>query len=192
MANKEAEAEFARLCSRYSIWAHKWRNVYTCYKCKTPIFDKLTSQLDTRPDKQRETVVDYLAFVEEAPVWIECKGKKGTTSWPFSDMDPKQRNFLDAFTKRGVQCSVFLLIGNGRLPLGRGAWWIPWFVFKNRCNLLLLDRGIKSIPWVYACENLQEFRLEWDVGGWTIPRECWIAQVYPNVHNLPPLFQEAE
>jgi hypothetical protein len=188
MANKDAETEFARLCSTYNIWAHKWRNVYTCYKCGTPIFDKLTSQLDKRPDKQRETVVDYLTFIERDPVWVECKGKRGTTSWAFSDMDQKQRNFLDAFYKRGVPTSVFILIGSGVAPLGRGAWWIPWYEFKMNCNYLLLDRGVKSISYAYACDVFQGYRLEWDVGGWTIPKECWIAQSYPNVLHLPPLF----
>ena len=186
MRRKVSEAEFAKLCARYNIWAHKWRDVHYCPNCNKPIFPKRVEQEDTRSDEAQESIIDYLCFILDQPIWVEVKGKHNMTSWPFNDMNEKQRNFLRSWNRRGVAATMFLAFGPGPAP-NRGAWWIPYPEFADHCNLLRQTR--KSIPYQYAVENFTHYRLEWSDGGWEIPRDTWIRENFTNVLKLPSLYE---
>jgi len=186
MGNKTAESEFATLCARYNIWCHKWGDVRFCPNCRSPIFPKRISQQDKRPVEDQESIVDYLIFIADRPVWVECKGKHNTTSWPFSDLDIRQENFLDSWWLRGVNSAIFLSFGPGKIP-DRSAWLLPYIDFAH-FRLEVLGTNRKSFSYTFAKEKLIEYELVWERGGWSIPPECWIAKTFPNVLELHPLF----
>lgn len=192
MSIKVAESEFAALCSRYNIWCHKWQNieVVKCPFCGKVhnLFKSTKNPNDKRPDDQQETIVDYEVFIGSAPLWVECKGRHNTTSWPFSDMTTKQRNFLHSWTERGVMSCVFLLIGPGDAPRDRWAFLVPYLRFKETCNRLI-EGEIKSLNWKVALQEWSFYQLDWNKGEWAIPKDGWLASFYPNVLDLPPLFQ---
>lgn len=192
MANKQAESDFASLCARYNIWCHKWRDVSYCPNCHKPIFmTQHTDQKDTGDNQQ--SIVDYLIFTRGTPHWVECKGKGGDTRFDFADLNSKQRNFLNSWGDRGVQCWLFLTLGDGKAPYGRKAWMIPWD------NYLLVEsyiesHGRKSIPWkwpsiehpVNTTDAFKHWELIWDTGGWSFPSTHQMKSIY--VVNLPPLY----
>lgn len=191
MGSKHAEKEFASLCSKYNIWAHKWRDVQYCPHCRKPIFmTKHVHEDDGRPPEEQESIVDYLAFFGAIPVWVECKGKTKTTSWPFADMGVRQRNFLKSWVDRNVEATVYLSFGPGRAPNGRGAWWIPYPDFSVICNKILKER--LSISYQMAVDELSYYALVWDNGEWKFPETHALNLRYPGLLELPPLYEAPE
>lgn len=179
---KVSEVDFCKLCAFYNIWAHKWTDVRFCPVCKSPIYSNRTDKNDGR--EIRSSIIDYLIFIGDKPMWVECKGRSGDTNFPFKELELHQRQFLADWTSRGVDCAIFLTFGPGRAPKGRHAWLIPWW------NWEAIERSLyprKSIPFDY--EPLEWYRLEWD-RGWKIPYNFWLVNRYPNILNLPSLYEE--
>lgn len=188
MAVKQAEADFARLCSTNNIWCHKWTDVMYCPNCHRPIFmTQHTDQRDQGPHQQ--SIVDYLIFTGSQPHWVECKGKGGDIRFDFADLSEKQRDFLNSWTDRGVPCWLFLTMGEGKAPVGRRAWMIPWEYYLVTEEDIVRDR--KSLSFVAASIELRNFELEWGERGvgWTFPHTHLMKQSY-HIDLLPPLYGE--
>jgi len=182
MGNKVAEKEWASICSTYHIWCHKWSDSFWCPNCQKVVFPNRYNQDD---NEKLETIVDYLVFVNSQPIWIECKGKHNSTSWPFSDITSKQLDFLSSWRERNVLAAVFLSFGPGKIP-DRGAWLIPYEDFRSMMDdRLKTDK--KSFSWTYM-QDFMYYRMIWDKGGWSIPEDCWFTWIFPNVLRLPKLF----
>ena len=195
MTAKQAETEFARMCARMNIWCHKWQDVRYCPNCRKPIFQKRTSENDERPREQQESIVDYLIFVDNIPIWVECKGKGGETRFAFRDLNQQQRNFLDSWVKRGTPCYLFITLGDGKAPKGRNAWLIDYAFWYERERAYVLN-GMKSLPWMYAGRkgdyfdfgDFDSYKLAWD-SGWMISKDHALAYKYPGIFSLPSLFE---
>lgn len=185
---KKAEVEFKLFCNRYNIWAHKWRDVSYCPNCRKPIFPRRTDAADASAIK--ESIVDYLIFIGDQPAWIECKGKPDAIRLNHSDLAPHQREFLTNWTKRGVDCWLFVLLGKGKLP-NRKAWLIPWM------HYLLAEELCKKKSFSYE-EMYNPFaitELVWGKGekgyGWMLLNDHPFVVDYPGVLTLPPLYEES-
>ena len=176
---KQAEREFATLCAHYHIWAHKWRDVSRCPHCGKLLFV-------TKRNTSGESIVDYLAFINDLPIWVECKGGLSTNRFDFADLKEHQRRFMNSWTQRKVGCWLFLLMGSEKAP-NREAWLIPWSLYTVAENALFL-RGKKS----FSMEDMESFfyycKLVWHDGQWIIPTPASaFTDMYPQVHDLPEL-----
>lgn len=195
MAVKQAEADFAKLCARHHIWAHKWRDVSYCPNCHKPIF--MTTHEDVHDGREvAGSIVDYLVFTGKQPHWVECKGKGGDTRLALSDINPKQRSFLMDWMLREVPVWLFVTLGNGMAPTKRSAWLIPWSIFIYVEEVWCQE--MKSIPWqatarktdIISMEDMFErYELTWLVGGWSIPETHPMATDFGAL-TLPPLYGE--
>jgi hypothetical protein len=193
MGKKQAESDFARLCSTNNIWCHKWTDVMYCPGCHRPIFmTQHTDQKDT--GEVQQSIVDYLIFTGKQPHWVECKGKGGDTRLTLTDINPKQRAFLNDWSNREVPCWLFVTLGDGAAPKHRSAWLIPWdmFVFQESTWC----QEMKSIPWhvtgrkndiVNMEDMFERYELLWNEGGWTFPVFHIMRALY-HVDLLPPLY----
>lgn len=186
MARKQAEAEFARMCKRLGIWAHKWMDVRVCPRCRLPLF------VTNRDDGQEEmgNIVDYLIFIGSQVSWVEVKGMPGHTRLPFSEISDKQRDFLDSFTSRHIRCFLFISLGDGRAPVGRKSWLVEWeHYLSTERNAVFC--GQKSLNWIennrtadrYTMQDLTAWELTWIQGGWTIPED---HPLYLEISKLTP------
>jgi len=179
---KQAEEDFASMCALYNIWAHKWDDVTTCGVCGSLIHK--TKRVDGNDGRTvRASIVDYLIFVGNKPLWVECKGRLNTTNFPFSEIELHQRQFLHSWQDKGVDCALFLIAGLGKAP-NRKAWFIPWSKW-DEIEASLAPR--KSLPW---SASLYNYRLIWERGGWKIPFDTWFANAYPDVFCLPSLYEK--
>jgi len=195
-ARKQAEADFAKLCKRHNIWAHKWKDVMHCPNCRRPIFmTKHTDAGDKRSEEEQESIVDYLIFTTRGAAWVECKGVGGHTRLPLKEISQKQRNFLRGFEARGVPCWLFITLGDGRAPKGRKAWLIPWETWTFQEEDLFVHYDMKSVPWMATGRKADVFNMsgcfpsyemEWNDGGWTIPESHPITYC---IADLPELFE---
>lgn len=164
---KEAEAAFTKMIRGLGFFSHKYGDARRCFQCGA-----------IQPKSERAP--DYAI----APIftWVECKNSDSTGRWNWaSDIGPNgarkpQRQFL---IENGGW--LFIELGQGRAPDGRGAWLIPfkdWLVAED----LLLASDILSLKFEAvgqphhknyrpsATEWLgNDFRLVWKKGGWSIP-----------------------
>lgn len=187
MTRKLAEKEFAQLCARNNIWAHKFGDVRKCANCGQLVFPKRTSEAD---EKYQESIVDYLIFVGNEPGWVECKGRLGLTAFPFAEVNQRQRSFMSSWERRGVKCFIFLSFGPGGYP-NRGAWLMPWWAY------LLLEQDLMendlrvSVPYTFFQElKRNPWELEWKAGGWSIPRNHQLLTIFPKILELPSLYDQ--
>jgi hypothetical protein len=102
---KISEAMLVKLLKGNKVWVHKWQDMRICARCGAPIF------VTNHNDVLGESIVDYLAFTDGTPHWIECKGTPRTKIFSFSKITEKQRSFLTSFAERNVSCWLFLVMG---------------------------------------------------------------------------------
>lgn len=191
MANKQAEADFIKMASRYNIWAHKWQDVRYCPNCRKPIF--MTKRMEGEDD-QKASIVDYIIVTGNVLHWVECKGKGNHNRLPFKEIEPHQRRFMDSWMEKDVDCWLFVTLGNGkRAPAGRKAWFIPWGAYKYTEEKAVVEAGQKSFSWiptkfkadVFDMTEFDRYELHWVEGGWSIPFD---HPFYPHVEDLEPLY----
>jgi hypothetical protein len=120
-----------------------------------------------------QTYPDYLGTAD--PIFIEVKFGRDRYNW--EDISDIQRETLS----KCANSWVFIVIGGGRAPDGRGAWLVPWTDYEyaeQKC----VTREIKSIVFQKTSRSrvpeADEFwphhKLEWSKGGWTIPiKHLW-------------------
>jgi len=172
MKRKKSEVEFKNFCKRQGLYWHKFADILICPVCRNTIW-----QSNKMPDFE----VTYCG----TKTLVEVKqgtGKYG--AWNFgneeSGIRPIQRDAL--FEWKATQNTMpwlFLVLGTGRAPKGRGAFLIPWthWVAEEK---KLLNEGQKSIRFTGGQKRnadvlLAEYRLDWIkadddfVGGWSLP-----------------------
>lgn len=183
--NKKMENEYAKLAKTHNWWAHKWSDARRCPHCNELIFPNNTEE---------ETIVDYLTFIDNHPIWVEVKGKPGHTRIPFKEISSRQRSFLNSFTERQVLCLLFIGLGPGKAPIERKAWlmtWQGWLSVEYKAR----KAGMKSLPWeptnrkadVYSMEVFKTYELRW-LEGWELPAAHPFAQFMPTALTQAPLF----
>jgi hypothetical protein len=169
---KVSEAEFKDFCKRRGIYWHKFADILQCPVCANTIW-----QSHRMPDFE----ITYLG----TKTLVEVKqgsGKYGV--WNFADPEKGirdiQREVMDEWEdEQGVMPWLFLVLGAGRAPDGRGAFLIPWDHWKQFEDVLL-DEGQKSIRFqggrmLTAVELLKDYRMAWIKGtddsssGWDLP-----------------------
>jgi len=200
MAVKQAERELVTMANSYNWWIHKWSDVRICtnkVKCEECGHEQICKGRIFMTDRDQqdldETIVDYLAFFQHYPVWIEVKGKPGKTRIPFTDLTEKQNDFLTSFYGRGVASFVFVTLGT-QIP-DRYAWLISIQVW-NQFVEQAFSEGMKSFPYkptsrkadIYSMEVFQQWTLDWKPNqGWRLPKTHPIRIHLPWVTNCPPL-----
>ena len=198
MTVKQAEADFKSLCTRNNIWAKKWDDVRHCPHCHRLIFmtQRVNDQDLLRQEEEQESIVDYLIFTGNTPHWVECKGMGGSTRLALSDIKPKQRNFLQSWTDKGVECWLFVTLGDGRAPRGRKAWLIPWSSFRVVEMEICEPHNLKSLLWRSPAGPNQEHsmselfkreELVWKDSNWAFPETHYMV-VSHGVLTLPKLY----
>jgi hypothetical protein len=113
------------------------------------------------------------------PIFIEVKW--GKDRYQFEDISPAQRQALSD----NKHSWVFVIIGDGRAPVGRGAWLIPWtryIITEIQCeqkevkSLLFQKTERSRVP--EADEFWKAWRLKWANGGWSIPLDHEWTHLY--------------
>lgn len=177
MDRKEAEKQFAQLCKRHNIWAHKWADVRICANCGKPVFVTTHGEI--------ESIVDYLVYTNRY-IWTECKGLSDNyPTFPFADITDRQRAFLDSWTRRGEPAYLFLLMGKGKIP-DRFAWWVNWLTWRKWEEHIKAteDRVSVTVDMMLGSFSMSHWQMEWRNGGWEVgPNHI----LYPDVLSLPPL-----
>jgi len=167
MTRKRNESQFKNMCKKYEWMSVKYRDrqFVPCMNC-----GKMT--LIPKSDKKP----DYLLAYEWA--YVEAKGAKDTFNFQ-SDITAVQRE-----TMVQVQESwLFLEIGTGRAPNGKGAFLVPWKKWIA-VESEALFQGHKSIRWLpdneekgnrirvpLTREVIEDYRLVWEDSCWTIPED---------------------
>lgn len=169
MKRKTAERELKIMANRYGLFSHKFRDrgYISCPTCHKAMITCPFCRSDMLMPKA-QSYPDYLLV--EDPIFIEVKW--GKQRFPLEDISPIQRKSL---TDNGNSW-VFVVIGEGRVPNGRGAWLVPWDEYQGTENTLA-SLGIKSLIFEKTSRSRVpeaddywiEYRLEWEDGGWNIP-----------------------
>lgn len=172
MKKKQSETSLGLLMRGLNYFVHKWRDrgYISCPRChvllKTcPVCheDMLLPKAQSHPD--------FLIAMKWA--YVECK--QGGESWPIGDISDVQQSALNDHHNSWI----FLEMGTGRAPKGKGAWLIPWEEFKEM-QRMILAKGHKSIRFQdterskvpTADDAFHPYRLYWQTNeGWTIPEE---------------------
>lgn len=169
MKRKTAERELKVLMNNINVFTHKFRDrgyiqcptchmsILTCPRCRQ---DMLMPKAQSYPD--------YLGCAD--PIFIEVKFGRDRYAW--EDISKIQRETLT----NNDNSWIFIVIGGGRVPNGRGAWLVPWDRYLE-AEVHCLAYGHKSIVFEKsdrsrvptADEFWQPFRLEWSAGSWSIP-----------------------
>jgi hypothetical protein len=120
------------------------------------------------------TLPDYVIAPEY--MFVECK-QEGE-SWSILDFTSTQISVLNGPVQKGGEGYLFLELGDGNAPDGRGAWlveWRKWLEIQHN----LLEANCKSLRFESTSRSsmptasgaLMGYELEWQTGGWAIPEE---------------------
>lgn len=154
---KDAEREFG-LALRNSglpfVKVYKYRDRQACPKCGNVLW-------------KSEEKPDFLLGL--TTLHVECKEAHSGGRWEFGDLSDIQREHFKA-----GYCWLFVLVGEGRVPQGRGAFLISggkWLELEEK----LLASGFKSVGFETKrvpglIEIAPQYRLEWSKGKWVIPK----------------------
>lgn len=173
MEKKLSEHEFKDFCKKQGIYSHKFADILKCPRCFETIW-----QSSNVPDFEitylgLKTLVEVKQGSGEYGAWNFANDKSGITE--------NQRNALDNWlNEQAVMPWLFLVLGSGRAPLGRGAFLIPWTDWQV-IEKELLTSGQKSIRFeggrkITAKEKLARYQLIWEKStdehpaGWELPR----------------------
>ena len=169
MARKTAEPKFRDLMKRLGNWWHKYGDVRYCMHCHQAL-------------PKSENAPDFFTSVIGA--WVEVKNNDKSGRWAWTEIykdgaRANQRNML--LDNAGW---LFIELGTGKAPNGRGAFLIPFIEWCTRVEPILLERDQKSIRletiynqdgternnMIGADNLLEEWRLNWVTNvGWEIP-----------------------
>jgi hypothetical protein len=186
MKAKAAEKAFRDMAKRYDYGRHKYGDVRFCMHCK-------------KAQPKSEHAPDYSLW--EVYNWVECKNSDNTGRWNASELmeggaRANQRAFL--LENNGW---LFILLGTGRAPKGKSAYFLPFQEWVDRIEPILAVNNMRSIRKSSKGKRpgadllLQSYRLVWEDGGWSIPREhlFWtvlfgnlckvLSQVYPMIRE---------
>lgn len=166
---KEAEAKFVHLVNGLNWYHHKYGDVRYCIHCHQPL-----PKTENAPDFVVAPIVAY----------IECKNNDSTGRWNWKvDIGPEgnrkgQRKWLSEH--KGW---LFIELGQGKAPKGKGAWLIPWEYWEKLTEPWLEQHGYASIRFEPVGKPMdgnyrppataflaEKHRLKWESGGWTIPK----------------------
>lgn len=167
---KSAEKSWRRLAKHHGIFWHKYGDVRYCIHCKKPL-----PKAELKPDFVVAPIVTY----------VEAKNNDGTGTWKWTELQEggsreNQRNFL-----KENNGWLFIELGEGNAPKNKQAWLIPWFIWEEELEPMLIDADQKSIRHKTKYNKDGEFRsghvggdllftayaLEWEPNtGWTVPR----------------------
>jgi len=174
MAHKQAETRVRWMSNWYRYYAHKYGDV------RYPVCANCHTQFTICPVCKQKWV---LPKSENAPdfavgmvyTYIEAKNNDKTGRWGWTEISEtgdraNQRKWL--LDKQGW---LFIELGLGRAPKGKGAWLIPFVRWVQDIEPKLDMLGMKSIRKETkgkrpgADELLAGYQLEWHSGGWVIP-----------------------
>jgi hypothetical protein len=165
MKKKVSEAEFVRFAKKLEVQTHKFADRLKCQVCQNLIW-------------KSTKMPDYEATYMGMKTLVEVKQSHATGRWSFANKEQGVRDTqveeMDNWeSTHQVGCWMFIVLGNGRAPKGRGAFLIPWKDWK-RIEVELIAEGQKSITFdsgrmKMAKDFLAEWQLVWSDGRWTLP-----------------------
>ena len=171
MKRKTAEKELKNLANRIGAFSYKFRDrgYMSCPNCHRAMITCPFCRQDMLLPKAA-SYPDFLLTFDS--IFIEVKW--GKDRYKIDDISPIQRESLS----NNKNSWVFVIIGDGRAPDGRGAWLVPWTQYQATekwCE----NKGIKSLLFQKtersrvpeADDYWAAFRLYWAVGGWSIPED---------------------
>ena len=191
MQRKESESRLAKMMHHYNAWLHKWPDVMVCRNCHYKIYESFRH-------------VDYLAIVGNHPINIEAKEGKDGFPWANEEIGirPIQRQIMDDWEKWGVESWLFILLGNGSLPMGKAAYLVDWGSWKILEEEMRLE-GIGTLPWksnqrkISSRFNAQRVLDNYTLGygreqpgdkiGFFVPRLHPFGIRYPELFFLSPM-----
>lgn len=174
MHKKQSEEEMKNMFKiryRYFVQKARDRGYVSCPHCHSLIKQCPFCKEDMLLPKAF-TLPDYVVSPDFH--YVECK--QGRESWNILDFTPVQIKVMNAHVKTGGEGYLFLLLGDGTAPKGRGAWLVEWETWLN-IQHNLLEAGCKSLRFEEtersrmptASGALMGWELEWQTGGWAIP-----------------------
>lgn len=179
---KQAEADFAKFVHDLGWDWKKFEDKRQCPKCFHLLY-----RVDNRPYDGVMTV-----WGKTIPVEI----KQDETRFPFSDLKQHQRDGLLEWEERHDSLSwIYLMLGTDRVnsnsPKRRQSWLVPTSAFLQAEQLCRVY-GLKSMPLdfstvqrvdvkeaqIYATSIFKNYRLEWQTGGWVLPKAHLLRELY--------------
>jgi len=175
MQKKRSEASLGGMMRKIGYLADKARDrgYPRCPHCHKEIKECPHCEEDTLMPKAK-TRPDYLVALEWA--FVECK--QGIESWPLNDVSFDQERILDENEGTKGSSWIFLELGGGKAPFGRGAWLIPWNIFKRirsecyqkkKMSVRFVSTQNSRMP--VADELFSPYRIKWEDGNWKIPKQ---------------------
>lgn len=159
---KDAEKRVVEIANHYGWYRHKYGDVRYCIHCH-------------KPQPKSERAPDYA--VAPIATWVEAKNNdaKGRWSWIELLADGDRSNQRDWLLEKGGW--LFIELGLGRAPNGKGAWLVPFKLWVEQVEPVLLEKGMRSLRYTQkqkakpgADEFLHKWALAWETNvGWTIP-----------------------
>jgi hypothetical protein len=182
MKAKASEKAFRELAKYYKFGWHKYGDVRFCIHCRKPL-------------PKSEQAPDFSLW--EVYNWVECKNSDKSGRWAASEImeggaRENQRAFL--LEKNGW---LFILLGTGRAPKGKSAFLIPFHEWVDKIEPILELNKMRSIRKESKGKRpgadllLQSYRLDWEDGGWKIPRGhlYWTTLFETLCHLLQDVYQ---
>jgi len=174
VVRKRNEGELGSAMRSLGYWVYKGRDrgFVTCPICHHPLMQCPYCKGSLLLNKAM-TMPDFVV----ARNWFYVEAKQGGDSWDIKDFTPTQITVMDENTRKGGEGYLFLELGLGRAPDGRSAWlvpWKPWTMIMDK----MLSEGTHSLRFEQTARSrmplakdvLRGFELEWESGGWTIPK----------------------
>lgn len=166
---KHAETSVRNLTNHYKWIRHKYGDVRYCIHCGKPL-------------PKTEQVPDFL--VSMVGTYIEAKNSDSTGTWRWTELlpDGERANQRQWLIDHGGW--LFIELGEGRAPVGRSAFLVPFYRWVDEIEPQLLLNNQKSIRketvlnkdgtlrggHIGGDELLHKYALTWEpVIGWTIP-----------------------
>jgi hypothetical protein len=191
MQAKQSEAELVQFAKRYKIDSHKYQDKRRCPRC---------FQLLWKSDKMPDYEIVYQGW--KSLVEVKQGSPKGLR-WAFANADQgirdTQHETLTYWMENHNVPYLWIALGDGRVPDGRGTFLLPYPTWMD-IEAKLLDMGQKSITYntgrmIPAVDIMADFELIWLDGAWLLPDDHVFHQFFTQgnkIESYPTVVKEIE
>lgn len=156
---KDAERYFKATVNQLGWWSHKYGDVRYCIHCHGVL-------------PKSETMPDFVLFC--IPIMVECKESNATGRWSWKEDIGPDGNRMIQRKRLDPDGWLYIVLGEGKAPNGKGAWLVPWSHWIKVEELLTVYNQA-SIPFENTkqlrggIELFNGYRLSWQDGIFIIP-----------------------
>lgn len=167
---KRAEGMLRAMLKFYNWGWHKYGDVRYCVHCHKPL-------------PKSENMPDFSAWM--VYTWIEAKNNAADGSWRWTEIAPDGERANQRRWLHDNNGWLFIELGKGKAPKGKGAYLIPFDEWENVIEPVLIAEDIKSLRFEATTRRpganvfLSLYKLEWSDGRYQIPKgHLWWHRAY--------------